>query len=149
MGEPFSHQLRVRYAECDRQEVVFNAHYLTYLDVAMTELWRAAFGSYQVMMDRGYDMVVAEAQLRFARAARFDDQLALEVCITKLGNSSMMTRHRIQRDGELLVEATMCHVLVDLETLRKAPLPDWVRDGLAPWVLDGDPVPLRVESGTR
>ena len=148
MGEPFRHQLRVRYAECDRQEVVFNAHYLAYFDVTMTELWRAAFGSYQAMMDRGYELVVAEANLRFVRAARFDDELMLEVSITKLGNSSILTRHLILRGDELLVEGKMCHVLVDLETLRKATLPDWARSGLAPWVLDGDPVPGRVASAT-
>ncbi len=30
------------------QGVVFNAHYLAYVDVAITELWRAAFGGYEV-----------------------------------------------------------------------------------------------------
>ena len=148
MGELFRHQLRVRYAECDRQEVVFNAHYLAYFDISMTELWRAAFGSYQAMMDRGYELVVAEAKLRFARAARFDDELMLEVSITKLGNSSILTRHRILRADELLVEGRMCHVLVDVETLRKATLPDWARSGLAPWVLEGDQVPGRLGSAS-
>ena len=125
MGEPFTHRLRVRYAECDRQDVVFNSHYLAYFDVSMTELWRAAFGGYRVMMEKGYDLVVAEARLRFANAARFDDELMLEVAVTKLGNSSILTQHRIVRGDELLVEGDMCHVLVDLETLRKAPIPDW------------------------
>jgi acyl-CoA thioester hydrolase len=140
MGQPFSYPLRVRYAECDRQEVVFNAHYLTYFDVAMTELGRAAFGSYQSMMERGYDLVVAEANIRFVRSARFDDELSLEVAVTKLGNSSIVTRHRILREDELLIEGMMRHVMVDIATLRKAPLPDWVRTSLSPWVLDGDSV---------
>ncbi len=65
----FSYPLRVRYAECDPQGVVFNSHYLAYFDIDMTELWRAAFGGYGVMIDRGIDLVVAEAQLRF-RASR-------------------------------------------------------------------------------
>jgi len=107
----------------------------------MTELWRAAFGSYQAMMDRGYDLVVAEAKLKFAQSARFDDELTLEVAVTRLGNSSILTRHDISRDGQPLVHGTMAHVLVDLETLRKAHLPDWVRTGLAPWLLDGDGAP--------
>ena len=54
-------QLRVRYGECDPQGVVFNAHYLAYFDTSITELWRAAFGSYQAMLDRGVDIVLAEA----------------------------------------------------------------------------------------
>ena len=143
MGEPFVHWLRVRYAECDLQGVVFNAHYLAYFDTTLTELWRAAFGGYQAMLDRGIDMVVAEAQLRFRAPARFDEELELAVEIAQLGNTSIHSRHRIRRGGgaaspgrgDLLVEGEMRHVLVDRSTLAKTAIPDWVREGLAPWVL--------------
>ena len=37
----FFHPLRVRWAEVDMQSVVFNGHYLTYFDVAITEYWRS------------------------------------------------------------------------------------------------------------
>jgi hypothetical protein len=36
----FHHLFRVRYAEVDAQSVVFNAHYLTYFDTAITEYFR-------------------------------------------------------------------------------------------------------------
>jgi acyl-CoA thioester hydrolase len=134
MGEPFAHRLRVRFAECDPQGVVFNAHFLAYFDVSITELWRAAFGSYQTMIDRGVDVVVADARLSFAAPARFDDLLTLDVEVTRLGNTSIHTHHRVWRDGKELVDGDMCHVLVALPSLVKEPLPDWVRDGLAPWV---------------
>ena len=39
------HVLRVRFGECDPQGIVFNAHYVAYFDVALTELWREALGS--------------------------------------------------------------------------------------------------------
>jgi acyl-CoA thioester hydrolase len=133
MSEPFVHQIRVRYAECDAQEVVFNAHYLAYVDIGITELWRAAFGSYQAMLDRGVDVVVAEAHLRFLRPARFDDELRLEVTVTHLGTTSIVTRHRICKDEELLVEVEIRHVMVEREALTKTAIPDWVRDGLAAW----------------
>ncbi len=129
----FEHTLRVRYAECDVQGVVFNAHYLAYVDVAITELWRAAYGGYNVMLERGVDIVVAETQLRFRGSARFDDELTLSVTVTHLGTTSIVTRHLISRGEELLVECTIRHVLVARETLRKTEIPGWVRDGLAPW----------------
>jgi acyl-CoA thioester hydrolase len=134
VGEPFVHALRARYAECDVQGVVFNAHYLAYFDISMTELWRAAFGGYNEMLAKGMDMVVAEARLRFRGAARFDDELEISVAITELGRTSIHSLHRISRDSELLVEGEMRHVLVDRETLAKTPIPDWAREGLAPWV---------------
>ena len=133
MGEPYRHSIRVRWAECDPQGVVFNAHYLAYVDLSVTELWRAAFGSYGAMLARGVDIVVAEAQLRFFGPARFDDELLLEVGVTHMGNTSIASRHRFRRDGELLLEASIRHVLVDRETLAKTPIPDWVREGLARW----------------
>ena len=37
----FSHTLRVRWAEVDKQDIVFNGHYLTYFDVGVTEYYRA------------------------------------------------------------------------------------------------------------
>jgi acyl-CoA thioester hydrolase len=133
---PFVHPLRVRYAECDPQQIVFNANYFAYFDVGMTELWRAAIGSYGLMMERGVDMVVAEASARFLGAARFDDALELEVAITRLGRTACTTRHRVLRDGEALVEGAMRHVFVDPRTLQKLAIPDWLRESLAPWVLD-------------
>ena len=32
--------LRVRWAEVDMQKIVFNGHYLTYIDTAIAEYWR-------------------------------------------------------------------------------------------------------------
>lgn len=131
--EPFTHTIRVRYAECDAQGVVFNAHYLAYVDIGITELYRAAFGSYQAMVDRGVDVVVAEAHVRFRSSARFDDELRCEVTVTHMGTTSIVTRHLIKRDDELLVEVEIRHVMVEAEALGKTPIPAWVREGLAPW----------------
>ena len=36
----FTHILRIRYAEVDAQGIVFNSHYLTYFDCAITEYYR-------------------------------------------------------------------------------------------------------------
>lgn len=133
MAEPFVHSLRVRYAECDPQGVVFNAHYLAYLDASMTELWRAAFGGYTFMLERGVDMVVVQTELRFHRPARFDEMLRLEVGVTRMGNTSISTAHRISHENDLVAEGMLHHVLVDRQTLAKTAIPDWIREGLGRW----------------
>jgi acyl-CoA thioester hydrolase len=133
VAEPFRHSIRVRFAECDVQGVVFNAHYLAYIDVAITELWRAALGSYQTMLDRGIDIVVADAHLRFHGAARFDQELTLELAITRMGETSIVSVNRIAYGDRALVDATIVHVTVDRETMSKTPIPDWLRAGLTPW----------------
>jgi acyl-CoA thioester hydrolase len=135
MAEPFVHRLRVRYAECDPQDVVFNANYLAYIDHTITELWRAALGGYHVMLERGVDIVVAETNLRFLASARFDDELELSATVARLGTTSITTAHRHRRraDGELLVDAWIRHVWVDRQTMRKTPIPDWARTAFAAW----------------
>lgn len=137
--KPLLHTLRVRYSECDLQGVAFNAHYLDYFDTSMTELWRAAYGSYQAMLDRGVDMVLAEARLRFRRPARFDDELELAVVVTHLGRTSFQTRHTARCAGEVVAECELRHVLVDRRTVAKTPLPDWLREGIAPWTVEEPP----------
>jgi acyl-CoA thioester hydrolase len=136
VGRPFEYQLRVRYAECDMQGVVFNANYLSFFDVSITELWRAAFGSYQAMLDHDVDLVVAEASVRYLRPARFDDELTIGIAVAKLGTSSVITSHRVLRGSDEVAIGQMRHVFVDRDTLGKTPIPGWARDGLAPWVLE-------------
>ena len=135
MGHPFTHRLRVRYAECDPQGVVFNAHYLAYFDTNINELLRAALGSYQAMLDREVDIVVAEAQVQFRAPARFEDELTLTIAVTNLGKTSITTTHSISRDGDLVAEGMLRHVMVDRQTLTKTAIPDWLRERLAPWTL--------------
>lgn len=134
MAEPFVHHLRVRYSECDQQGVLFNAHYLAYIDHTVTEMWRAAYGGYQSMLDRGVDIVVAEVRMRFLGSARFDEELALEAVVTRIGTTSITSAHRFRRlDGDLILEAEIRHVFVDRATATKTPMPAWAREGLQPW----------------
>jgi acyl-CoA thioester hydrolase len=134
MAEPFVYKLRVRYAECDPQGVLFNANYLAYVDHTITELWRAAYGGYKEMLDRGVDIVVAEAHLRFLGSARFDDEVTIEATVTNIGTTSVGTSYRFLRADEPLLEAKLRHVFIDRGTATKTPLPDWARDGLKPWL---------------
>jgi len=134
VSRPFRHRIRVRYSECDLQGVVFNANYLTYLDDAMTELFRTALdGGYRAMVEAGVDMVVAESSLRYLAPARFDDEIEIEATVTRLGTTGMTTAMRIMRGGAVLTEAELRHVFVRAGEGGKAPIPDAVRAALEPY----------------
>lgn len=130
MSKPFVHELRVRYGECDPQGIVFNANYLLYFDVAFTELWRAAVGPWQEMVERGVDAVVADASLSFRTPARFDDELQLRAQVTRLGRTSITTEIDVVRAEDVLVAGRLRHVCVATKTWSKTEMPDWVRSGL-------------------
>ena len=129
---PFRHRLRVRYHECDPQGVVFNANYLAYADIAITELFREAFGSWEApMAEHGVDMVVAEANVRYLAPVGFDEEIDLVATIERLGETSATTRIEMGRDGEIAAEVTIRHVVVDAQTRAKAPIPPAIRTPLA------------------
>lgn len=133
MGEPFVHEFRVRWGECDPQGIVFNANYVSYFDDTIGAMWRAAFGSYAAMTERGIDIVVAEVNLKYRASARPEEMLRVEANIERLGETSMTTLMRVMRDDTLLVEGHIRHVFVDNETWQKTPIPDWLRNGLNPF----------------
>lgn len=122
--------LRVRYVECDMQGRVFNGHYLTWVDMAHTEAMRGLFGGYQVVIDRGIDLVVAAAELQFRAPATFDDELIVAVTLEEPGRTSLRSQFRITRGDDLIAEATMVHVCVDATTFAKEPWPQWFREKL-------------------
>lgn len=127
---PFVHRLRVRFHECDPQGVVFYAQYFAYVDVALTEMWREAFGSYTDVVAAGTDVVVVEAASTFRGSARFDDDLDVELRIERLGTTSMAMATAIRRDRELLVDGRIVHVFVDAASMGKKAIPDHMRAAL-------------------
>ena len=131
MGRPFHHPLRVRFHECDPQGIVFNANFLAYADIAITELYREAFGSWANVMDAfGIDMVAAEANLRFFAPLHFDEEIDLVATITNMGTTSITTLIRVEREGEGVAEVTLRHVVVDAKARAKTPMTDELRAGL-------------------
>ena len=50
-------------------------------------------------------------------------------------DSPLIARFAASRDGGVLVEGRTVYVFVDAATMRKQEIPDWVRDGLAPYVV--------------
>ena len=123
----FAHRLRVRWAEADMQGVVFNAHYLLYFDVAVTEYWRTLAdgdaGKLREIFERLY---VVRAVCDYHAPARFDDELEVCVRTVQIGRSSMRVGFEIHRAGEKLVSGE--NVYVHAQDGASAPVPDFLRE---------------------
>lgn len=86
----FFHPFRVRYSEIDAQAVVFNAHYLTYFDTAITEYFRAL--GYDAMGDAkktGVDFHTVKSLVEYKAPIRFDEEIDVGVRVAKIGRSSI------------------------------------------------------------
>lgn len=128
---PFTHELRVRYSECDSQGIVFNANWFMYMDVAMNEFLRETIGGYQHLpQSMGVELVVAETGARFRGAARYDDVLVFATRVARVGNSSMRVEIDGTRGEELIFEGFLEYVFVDARSFTPVPIPDCVREML-------------------
>ena len=130
----FEHRLRARYHECDPQGIVFNANHIAYVDVALTELWREAFGSYEQMNELGYDMVVVDVHAAFRAPVPFDAEMTLALTIERFGRTSMTTHWVTTVDGQVCVEGEIIHVWIAGERSEPAEIPAAAREVLAPYL---------------
>lgn len=129
---PFRLLLRVRYGECDAQQVVFNARYGDYVDVALTEYFRALLGGYQALLAQGLDNQVVRMATDWTSPARFDEVLALTVETLRVGTTSCTLRVRIGEhfSGRQVATTEIVYVMVAAQTHEKTPVPDWLREKL-------------------
>jgi YbgC/YbaW family acyl-CoA thioester hydrolase len=127
----FQHRLRVRWAEVDMQKIVFNAHYLMYLDTAMAEYWRALALPYEATLAScGGDLYVKKASLEYFASARWDDELDIGLRCQRVGESSILFLGEVSCAGRLLVTCELIYVFADPATQVSKPVPSSLRDAL-------------------
>lgn len=123
------HRLRVRWAEVDMQKIVFNGHYLMYIDNAMSEYWRALGLPYDASMHalQG-EMFVKKASLEYHASARMDDTLDVGMRCARVGNSSCVFEAGIFSGERLLVSGELVYVFADPVAQKSRPVPQVLRD---------------------
>src|SRR6476646_4613559 len=96
---PFRYYLRVRYAECDAQKVVFNSRYAEYVDVALNEFLRAVGFDTRRLLASGLDFQLVKQTIEWKSPAQFDDVLEVDVEPVHLGTTSFTCRATFRRAG--------------------------------------------------
>ena len=126
----FAYRFRVRWSETDAQDVVFNARYLDYGDVGITEYWRAV--DFRGANGAGpMDFHVARAEVDYKRPISGDELIDIYARAERFGNSSMtvlLELHGAGGDGDdLRATIRLVQVFVDLATHKPKPIPDAVK----------------------
>lgn len=129
---PFTHTIRVRYVEVDAQGVVFNAHYLTYCDDAMTRFFAAlGYDPKETFTEGGaFDVMLVKSVLEWKGSAGFEDELAIEVRPSRLGGSSFDITFTMRVGDREVCVVVITYVSVVPGEHRSCPIPDEVRGQL-------------------
>ena len=112
----FFYTLRVRYAEVDAQGIVFNSHYLTYFDCAITEYYRKIKYNYISEVKKNKkDFHVIKTTIEYKKPISFDQIIDLGVKVSKIGNTSLTFDISIysNRKNILLAEGNIIQVYTD------------------------------------
>ncbi|MBT3307396.1 MAG: acyl-CoA thioesterase [Alphaproteobacteria bacterium] len=129
----FSWPLRVRYSEIDGQMVVFNAHYLTYFDIAITEYFRSLPYDYMGQVaSTGEDFHTVRALVEFQQPILFDEDIDVHVRTARLGRTSLTFLIEIHGTGadDLRATGEVVWVNTDQKTHTPAPLAQELVDKL-------------------
>lgn len=125
MRKEFCYLLRVRYAECDAQQVVFNGKYVEYIDIAVTEFVRVTLGNYKELIASGIDYQVVSVTVNWKAPAHFDEVLAIHIRLLKMGNTSFTLEVGFYNyeNNTLVATGQITYVVVDPSEHNKMPIP--------------------------
>jgi len=108
MSKPeFALPIRVYYEDTDAGGVVYYANYLRFLERARTEWLRALGFDQSVLMNQGIAFAARSISAEYLKPARLDDELAVVSTIESLGRAQVVFAQRVERGGELLMDAKM------------------------------------------
>jgi acyl-CoA thioester hydrolase len=110
-------RLRVRYGETDQMGFVYHANYLVWCEIGRTELMRELGFAYADIERAGIRLAVAEAALRYARAALYDDRIRVITRIDSVQSRTVTFQYEIQREHDAHVEllATASTKLISID----------------------------------
>ena len=121
----FYYSFRVRYSEVDAQGIVFNAHYLTYFDTAMTEYLRHIKYDYvREVKERNEDFHTVKTLVEYKAPIYFDQIIDVCLKVKKIGTSSLTFYIEVHpnKEDNMRVSGEVIWVNTNQETHSSAPL---------------------------
>ena len=119
----FSHQLVVRFRDCDAMGHGNNAVYLTYLEEARFAHWRSLEKEATVP-----GVILARVEVDYRKPAKFGDQLEIRINLERIGTTSLTYQYAIEnQDGERIADARSVLVSYDYAAGKPMTVPDEIR----------------------
>ena len=116
MSRTSTSTFRVRYAETDQMRVAYHAHYLVWCEIGRTDFIRELGITYAELERRGHLLAVADASIRYAASARYDDLVRVVTSLGAVKSRTLTFAYEIHRDEpDPAVLATATTTLISLD----------------------------------
>ena len=126
----FSYNFRIRYSEVDAQKIVYNSHYLTFLDVSIFEFFDAiGFNQEEYIKETNNEFHTVRAVVEYKAPATLGDTIEVLTRIKKIGNSSITFQQEIylHQSDKLLATGEIVWVNTNQEEMVPTTVPDFLR----------------------
>lgn len=132
---PFSFSERIRWADVDLVGIMRFSAVTRFIEMAEQELLRDAGMPFSTLFDpAAVWMPRRQLTIEYLAPARIDDLLTIDVWISRLGETSLTLSCELRLPDERVVARTaLVIVCVTVEAFAKRPLPEVVREKLAPY----------------
>ncbi|MDC3263650.1 acyl-CoA thioesterase [Pelagibacterales bacterium] len=127
----FSYNFRIRYSEVDAQKIVYNSHYLTFLDVSIFEFFDAiGFNQEDYIKKTNNEFHTVRAVVEYKAPATLGDTIEVLTRIKKIGNSSITFQQEIYlyESDRLLATGEIVWVNTNQKEMVPTTVPDYLRE---------------------
>lgn len=130
----FRFQLKIRFADIDRAGIIYYPRFLHYFHVAIEEFFSSRLDiDYNVLIDQyRIGLPTVHLETDFNQPFSYGDSIEVEICVRKIGHSSITFGFRMFKPGETEPRNAGHNVVVciDIDTFHKREIPDWLRERL-------------------
>ena len=138
----FRSQLMIRFGDIDRAGIVYYPRFLHYFHVAMEEFFDRELGvEYHAVIDTHHiGPPTVHLETDFSRPFSYGDNIEVEVCVLKVGRTSITFGYRVFKRGETEPRIIGHNVTVcmDMDGFQKQEIPDWLRQLLENQIRAGE-----------
>jgi acyl-CoA thioester hydrolase len=120
-------EIRVRYADTDQMQFVYNGKYLEYFEAGRTEMLREIGLPYNVLEKKGYQLPVLEAHIKYHRPAFYDDIIIIKSFLKEFPSLKIHIDYELIRKetNEVIAEGYTIHIFMNQKTKKPVRPPDF------------------------
>ena len=124
---PFSHPIRVRFAETDAMGVVHHASYIPWLEETRVALLAHGGHDYAEVHSGGLDLAVVDVAARYRRSVRFGEPVIVHAGVAEISRTLLQIAYLVAVDDEVALTAVTTYACVNREG-RPLRVPEWLMD---------------------
>lgn len=118
-------EIEVRPTEIDVMGHVNNAKYLEYMEWSREDWYNKVGLPFDVFTEMNVGTVSVNININYRKEAKLGQHLIISTEPIRKGKTSFVLKHEIiNQDGELVADAQVVSVTIDLKARKSVPLPD-------------------------